>query len=136
MTYLLDTNVISELVKLRPNQKVVSWVNSITESELFLSSITIGELTKGIQKITDKKNKMELQLWLDQELIERFKKRILPIDILVAERWGKLLANAKKTLPAIDSLLAATALQHSLCMVTRNVSDFQIPALDVYNPWE
>lgn len=136
MSYLLDTNVISELIKMTPNEHVIAWVNRVAEFDLYLSAITIGELRKGVEKLDKSNKKTRLLFWLEQDLIERFADRILNIDVAVAERWGRLLVQTKKTLPAIDSLIAATALHHDLCLVTRNVDDFNIPTLELFNPWE
>jgi predicted nucleic acid-binding protein len=135
MSYLLDTNVISELIKATPNKRVLTWINEINESDLYLSVLTIGELRKGIERLDKSHKKSQLLIWLEQDLFARFSNRILFIDLAVAERWGRLSA-ANKTLPAIDSLIAATALHHDLTLVTRNVSDFDITTLEVLNPWE
>jgi predicted nucleic acid-binding protein len=136
MSYLLDTNIISELIKPAPNKRVIAWISQIAESELFLSTLTIGELRKGIEKLHVSKKKAQLIVWLEQELLLRFSNRILTVDTAVAERWGRLLAHSKQTLAAIDSLLAATALHHDLCLVTRNTADFAVPTLEIFNPWE
>ncbi|HSW93442.1 MAG TPA: type II toxin-antitoxin system VapC family toxin [Gammaproteobacteria bacterium] len=136
MSYLLDTNVISELFKSQPNKHVVSWIDQIAEPDIFLSVLTIGELRKGIEKIQPGSKKSKLIVWLEQELLPRFAHRLLDINIPVVERWGRLLAASKQSLPAIDSLLAATALHYDLCLVTRNTADFIIPTLTVFNPWE
>ena len=135
MSYLVDTNVISELIKREPNQGVVTFLNRIDESDLYISVLTVGELRKGIELLKDSKKKQELVIWLEQELIPRFNDRLLTISLPVTERWGRLMAKAKKTLSAIDSLIAATALHHDLALVTRNTSDFEIPTLEVFNPW-
>ena len=90
MKYLLDTCVISELVKSTPESKVVNWINSCHEEAFFLSTLTIGEIQKGITKLWDSKRKEELQTWLDSELRERFAGRILNIDAEVAKKWGEI----------------------------------------------
>lgn len=137
MSYLLDTNVISEVSKPQPSKRVISWMSKISESEIYLSVLTIGELRKGIEKIQLDTKKARFIVWLEQELLPRFSPhRVLDINTAVAERWGRLQAQSKHTLAAIDSLLAATALHYDLCLVTRNTSDFVIPTLEVFNPWE
>ena len=136
MSYLLDTNVISELVRKRPSARVVRWFKTIPDGALHLSALTIGEIRKGVEKLDDTPRKEQLRLWLEQDLPAWFESRILPVSAPVADRWGRLLATLPKTPPAIDSLLAATALHHELRLVTRNDRDFAYPGLDVVNPWQ
>ena len=139
MRYLLDTCVISELVARQPDSGVVKWVDSIDEAKLFLSSITIGEIKKGIEKLVATDRQRVLSEWLKDELLVRFKDKVLPIDIAVVLVWGKLVADLEKQgkpMPAIDSLLAATALQGGLTLVTRNEDDFAHCGAAVINPWE
>lgn len=135
MSYLIDTNVISELVKGKQNAKVVKWFESVSDQDLYLSALTIGEIRKGIEKIQDSKKKEKIRMWLDQELPSWFDNRILAIDKHVANKWGLIQSNASKTLPAIDSLIAATALHFDLILVTRNVKDFDYPGLEIVNPF-
>ncbi|HEY6873004.1 MAG TPA: type II toxin-antitoxin system VapC family toxin [Geobacteraceae bacterium] len=139
MTFLLDTCVISELVKPRPDRKVVRWVDSVDERKLFLSVLTLGELEKGISKLPESSRKSDLREWLEHDLAERFAKRILSVDAAVAVAWGKIQGEAERAgtkLPVIDSLLAATAEIHSLTLATRNVADFDRCGATVFNPWE
>ena len=135
MNYLLDTNIISELVSTKPNSKVLNWINLIPAQALFLSVLTIGEIRKGIENVKEDKRKKKLLIWLEHELTDMFESRILPINIEVADRWGKLQCQVKRTLPAIDTLLAATALHHDMTMVTRNINDFANLNLELINPW-
>ena len=137
MKYLLDTCVISELVKPTPNRKVVAWLNELPTEALFLCAITIGEMRKGLTKLPDSVKKGRLTLWLNTLLIE-YKERILSIDLAVCENWGVLQANAEKagmSMPAIDSLIAATAYTHNLTLATRNESDFAPVNIPIINPW-
>ena len=139
MTFLLDTCVLSELVKPRPNEKVVRWVDSVDERKLFLSVLTVGELEKGITKLQESQRKAELQGWLKYDLAERFAGRILPVDSAVAIAWGRVQGQAERAgakLPVIDSLLAATAEIHSLILATRNTADFDRCGATVFNPWD
>ena len=139
MTFLLDTCVISELVTKQPNLHVMQWVDSIDEDKLFLSAITIGEITRGIEKLADSNRKSALAEWLEGDLLIRFTDRILPIDIPVMLVWGQLTADLEKQgrrMPAIDSLIAATCLQARLDLVTRNERDFAHSGVAVVNPWE
>ncbi len=135
MSYLLDTNVLSEFRRKTPNPGVIEWMSRRPASTLCLSVLTLGELRKGIEAVSDGTRRMALTDWLDSELPAFFAGRILAIDAGVADRWGRLLAVAGRPLPAVDSLLAATALHHRLSMVTRNSRDFIGTGLDVINPW-
>lgn len=136
MSYLIDTNVLSEIFRLEPHQKIVKWFESIPESLIYISVLTIGEIRKGIENLQDTKRKATIKNWLEYSLPTRFEGRILAITQEVAEKWGRLMSEAGRTLPAIDSLLAATALQHDMTLITRNIQDFRHPGLEVINPWE
>jgi predicted nucleic acid-binding protein len=137
--FLLDTNVVSELMKPRPSRRVADWVVSTPEELLYLSVITIGEVRKGIDLLDDDEPKRAALLsWLDRDLRVRFAGRLLTFDDAVAERWGHLEALAKKqrlTLPTIDAQLAATALHLGLTFVTRNTADIRPTGVPVFNPW-
>ena len=137
--YLLDTNVISELMKARPARSVADWIVSTPEELLHLSVITIGEIRKGIDLLDeDEPRRGALQSWLDHDLRVRFAGRLLSFDEWVAERWGQLEALAKRqrvTLPTIDAQLAATALHHGLTFVTRNTADVRLTGVPLFNPW-
>ena len=135
MSYLLDTNVLSELRRKTPDAAVLEWFGRRPASTLYLSVLTFGELRKGIEGVLDAKRRMALTDWLETDLPAFFTGRILPVDAQVADRWGRLLSAAGRPMPAIDSLLAASAAQHGLSMVTRNSRDFADLGLDVINPW-
>ena len=135
MSYLVDTNVLSELRRREPDANVLRWMSARPATTLYLSVLTVGELRKGIEMLAESERKRALLDWLDIELPAFFSGRILPIDEAVADRWGQLVAEAARPLPAIDSLLAATALTHGLTLVTRNLRDFQPLNLPVLNPW-
>ena len=135
MSYLIDTNVLSELRRRQPNTNVTHWFSERPPSTLFLSVLTLGELRKGIDALAESPRKLALLDWLETELPVFFSGRILNVDARVADRWGRLLAQTKSPLPAIDSLLAATALSHGLSLVTRNLRDFQHVDLTVLDPW-
>lgn len=137
--YLLDTNVISELRKLKPDSGLTKWVGTIPEKMLFLSSITIGELRLGVELVADAAKRDDLERWLVCELTPRFERRILPVSNEVADRWGRLEAHARLTtgkLPVMDAMIAATALYHDLSVVTRNTRDFLRSGVPVVNPWK
>jgi len=139
MNYILDTNVISELVARKPNSKVIAWLEKVDPDSIYLSVITLGEIKKGIEKLPTSKRKNTLDSWFKEELLTRFHNRILPLDLPVLLTWGELTARLEKTgnpLPAIDSLLAATALQTEFTLVTRNTGDFQLAGISLYDPWQ
>lgn len=137
--FLLDTNCISELVHVKPEPRVLEWMEAADEGLLYLSVLTLGEIRKGLAGLPQSKRRTHLEAWLEVELQARFSGRILPIDAAVADRWGVLAADAKrkgKALSTIDALLAATALHYNLTLVSRNVSDFANTQVPVLNPWE
>ena len=139
MNYILDTNVISELVAVRPNPKVVDWIQTVDPDHIFLSVIAIGEIKKGIEKLPEADRKATLERWLQEDLLEQFENQILNIDHQTMLVWGKLVAQLEtigRPISAIDSLLAATALQWSYTLVTRNLSHFQWTGIALLNPWE
>lgn len=135
MSYLLDTNVISELVRHKPAKAVLAWFENIPSEALHISVLTLGEIRKGVEQMPDGAHREKLRLWLEHNLADWFETRVLPVDIQVADRWGKLIAQIGRPVPSIDSLLAATALHHELRLVTRNQKDFDYPGLEVINPW-
>jgi len=135
LSYLIDTNVLSELRRREPDATVVQWFAKRPASTLYLSVLTLGELRKGMDALPESPRKLALLDWLEAELPMFFVGRILAVDTTVADRWGRLLAQAGRPLPAIDSMLAATALTHGLTLVTRNLRDFQYPDLQVLGPW-
>jgi len=139
MKYLLDTCVISELVAKHPNPQVVDFVDALDSDDVYLSVITIGEIAKGIEKLPKSKRKQELHSWLKEDLLVRFDGRIIPLDTEVLMQWGVLVGRLELTgvtLPAIDSLIAATVLTYKLTLVTRNVDDFSGTGVEIVNPWE
>lgn len=135
MSYLIDTNVLSELRRREPNRGVIEWFEHRPATTLYLSVLTLGELRKGIDLLVNDDRQLKLLDWLEVELPQFFSGRILNVDANVADRWGRLSAQMGRPIPAIDSLLAATVLAHGLKLVTRNVRDFNYPELDVINPW-
>ena len=136
MSYLLDTNVISELVRPKPDKNVLKWFVHMPDDALYLSVLTLGEIRKGVERLSDSSRREKLRLWLEHDLRNWFGSRILPIGPEVADRWGRLLADTGRPVSSIDSLLAATALHHELRLVSRSVRDFDYPGVEVINPWE
>jgi len=137
--YLLDTNCISELVRLQPAPRVLAWIEAADEGLLHLSVLTLGEIRKGLAGLPQGRRRAQLEAWLEVELRARFAGRILPVDAAVADRWGLLAAGAKRqgrVLSAIDGLLCATALHHNLTLVTRNTGDVSGLGVPLLNPWE
>ena len=139
MKYLLDTCVVSELVKEEPHPAVIRWLDECDENAIYLSVITIGELMKGIAKLADGDRKETLQSWISNDLAVRFERRILEIDTEAAWAWGMMLGEAERRgekLPVVDSLIAATANVHDLIVVTRNEQDMARCRVKVFNPWD
>ena len=139
MKYILDTCVISELVAKEVNPKVIEFVDSLDSEDVYLSVITIGEIAKGIEKLSKSKRKQELHTWLTEDLLVRFDEKIVSLDTHVLLEWGFLAARLESTgkiLPAMDSLIAATVLTHKFVLVTRNVEDFNGANIEIINPWE
>jgi predicted nucleic acid-binding protein len=138
MNYILDTNVISELVASEADQRVTAWIDSLDSESVFLSVITIGELKKGIEMLPNSKLKSTLETWLQEDLLVRFRDHILPLDISVLLTWGMLEASMEKQgnpLPAIDSLLAATTAQSGFTLATRNIAHFKPARISLIDPW-
>jgi predicted nucleic acid-binding protein len=135
---LLDTNVVSEGVKPRPDARVMSWFAEVDEDRVFLSVVTMAELRRGIDRLTESNRRRRLDEWLRIALPLRFESRILQIDDKVADEWGRIVARREasgRQIGAMDAFIAATATVHNLALVTRNVDDFR-PSLDaIVNPW-
>ncbi len=139
MNYILDTNVISQLVARKPDLHVLHWLESIPPEQIFLSVITLGELQKGMEKLPTSARKTELLAWLEHDLLSRFRDHLLSVDVPVMLTWGSLTARleaAGRPIPAIDSLLAATALVYGCTLVTRNIKDFAATGILVLDPWQ
>jgi len=114
----------------------VAWFDSVPDDSLYISVLTIGKIRKGVELVSDANRKEKLRVWLEHTLPDWFEERMLPVDEAVAEQWGRMLAEVNRPVPAIDRLLAATALHHDLRMVTRDSQDFCFSGLEVVNPWE
>jgi predicted nucleic acid-binding protein len=139
VNYLLDTCVLSEPAQPRPDAMVKRWFAAIPESRLCISVLSIGELRKNISRLTDNARARAIAAWLDGDLMSRFEGRILDIDIAVCNRWGSIcgaLVKLGRSKRVVDSLLAATAIEHELALVTRNVADFSDFDLRIVNPWQ
>lgn len=138
MNYLLDTCVLSETIKPKPDPTLVTWLTAQQESNLFVSTLTLGELRKGIERLPSGKKKHDLLLWLTR-LCSAYRARFLEFDSSCAMVWGEITALAENKghpLPVIDSMLAATALSNNCILVTRNVDDYSKTNVRLVNPWE
>jgi predicted nucleic acid-binding protein len=137
--FLLDTNIPSEQSRPRPEPLVEQWLFAQPDHSVFLSVVTTGELRKGIALLPTSKRQNELAGWLDYHLVPKFAGRILPVTQRIADRWGTLSASRQLSgtpLGIPDGLIAATALEHGLTLVTRNVKDFGGLGLTIFNPWD
>ena len=139
MSFLIDTCCISELTKKSPDRNVVSWFSRHDETEMYLSVITFGELVKGVEKLSESKKKAELIHWVNSDLRQRFRNRILDISLAEVKKWSEVLTECEvkgTPIPAIDALIASTALVHDVTVVTRNTSDMQPSGVAIVNPWK
>lgn len=139
MSFLLDTNVLSEGAKPRPNAGVLDWLAAADEDSLFLSVVSLAELRHGLERMAEGARRSALDDWLTGALPDRFAGRVLDIDADVADHWGRIVARgqaAGRPISAMDAFIAATAEKHRLTLVTRNVSDFDITGLRLLNPWK
>jgi toxin FitB len=137
VNYLLDTCLLSEFMKRDEDRAVMAWFEAQDDETLYISVLAMGEIRKGIAKLGTTKRSAELRSWLDSVVV-RFDRRILPFDISTANRWGDLKADLEtkgQPIPVIDSLMAATALEHDLTIVTRNEADFSATGVTLKNPW-
>lgn len=138
MSFLLDTNVVSEWAKRRPDPGVAAWLADVDEDRTFLSVITVAELRHGVERLPDGSRRARLGQWLQHDLLLRFESRILPINATIADAWGRMVARraaAGRPIGAMDAFIAATAQIHDLTLVTRNVPDFETSIAALVNPW-
>ncbi len=138
MSFLFDTNLVSEWLKPRPDPAVVSWLRTVNEDQTFLSVVTITELRYGIERMTPGARKKRVDNWLQKELLARFEGRLLPVDLAIAEECGRLIARCQakgRPIDARDAFIAATSEVYGLTLVTRNVSHFQSAVKALFTPW-
>jgi len=137
--YLLDTCIVSELRRPRPDANAWAWLSRRCPEDWYLSAVTVGELRSGARSAKEISQRMILERWIDEIVIPMFGGRILPLDVQIADRWGRLMGDgiAKGRKPSVtDSQIAATALVHGMTMVTRNLDDFQFEGLSLVNPFD
>jgi toxin FitB len=138
VNFLLDTCVISELAKRPPDPNVVAWIDQRDEATLFLSAVTLGEIRSGIEQLPGSRRRDKLMSWLEHDVLVRFSGRLIALDAEVFLRWGVLVGSRNpghRTLPVIDSLIAACALQHRMTLATRNEADLAGLGVSLLNPW-
>jgi predicted nucleic acid-binding protein len=138
VSFLLDTNVISEWIKPHPDRNVVSWLAEVDEDRVFMSVISFAEIRHGVELLPVGRRRERLAHWLAEELPERFEGRILVVDQHIAETWGVIMARGQKiglTPGSMDAFVAATAETHALTLVTRNIKDFQGIGISLRDPW-
>ena len=139
MKLLLDTNTVSELVKPRPEPRVITWFTQLDEDDVYLSVAMVAEIRRGIEVSSDQQRRQALQTWLDEELLDRFAGRLLAIDRHVAEQWGVIVARGRRlglTVGVMDGFFAATAEVHDLTLATRSVRHFASLGISVVSPWD
>ena len=138
MTFLLDTNIVSEWVKPRPEPKVISWLAGVDEDRVFLSVATMAELRHGVERLSASRRRTRLDEWLRHDLPARFEGRVLPIDETIATAWGVIVARCEATgrpIGVMDAWIAATAETHELTLATRNAAHFRDAVTAILDPW-
>ena len=138
MAYLIDTNVISETFKPRPERRVVDWIGGQIANDLFLASISLGELVRGARRVKDGAKRERFERWIDRDLAAQFQGRILPFDRDAAVIWGEIMGDGDKTgrpKPMADAQIAAVARRHELTLATRNIRDFAGMEVVLFDPW-
>ena len=139
MNYLLDTCVVSELIKRKAERRVLAWIDTVPEDRLHLSVLTLGELHKGIAKLDAGDRRRRLEKWLSDDVRTRFEGRIVTLDEETLALWGRIMGEGERrgrTWPLMDSLMAASAIARHMTLVTRNLSDVQDMGVTLFDPWE
>ncbi|MAM11273.1 MAG: VapC toxin family PIN domain ribonuclease [Rhizobiaceae bacterium] len=138
MKLLLDTNVLSEVTKPRPDSRVISWLDEIDEDRSFISVVSLAEIRRGVALMDSGRRRDALADWLANDLPQRFEQRVLAVDEAVAFAWGDLMGDAKRRgrgMSSMDGLIAATAMAHRLTLATRNIKDFESFGINLIDPW-
>jgi len=139
VNYLLDTCIISELIKHKAERRVLAWLESVPEDRLYLSVLTLGELHKGIARLDAGERRRRLEKWLSDEVQTRFEGRILTLDEEALALWGRIMGEGERrgrTWPIMDSLMAASAIAGNMTLVTRNLTDVQDLGVTLFDPWQ
>ena len=138
MAYLIDTNVLSETLKPRPERRVIDWIGRQVVHDLFLASVSLGELVRGVRRVKDNARRKRFERWIDHDLAGQFQGRILPFDREAAVIWGEIMGDGDRTgrpKPMADAQIAAVARRNGLTLVTRNVRDFAGMEVEILDPW-
>jgi toxin FitB len=138
VNYLLDTNVICEPARQKPDPGVLAWLAEADEDRIHLSAVTLAEVQRGVSRLPRGARREQIQRWLDNDVLERFGDRILPVDCSVAAKWGEIMAETESaglTMSTLDGFIAATAVVGNFTLVTRNVADFKSSVPEIVNPW-
>ena len=138
MAFLLDTNIVSETTRPRPDITVLNWIENQAPSDLYLAALTIGELVRGARKVKEQARRERFERWIEQDLSRQFDGRVLAFDGRSATIWGRLMGDGDRIgrpPAAADAQIAAVAIQHELILVTRNVKDFMNFELRLIDPW-
>jgi predicted nucleic acid-binding protein len=139
VSFLLDTNVVSEWVRPRPDENVVAWLAEVDEEQVFMSVVSFAELRRGVDLLPAGRRRDRLEDWVAGDLAERFDGRVLDVDRRVADAWGRITARSQRAghaLGSMDAFFAATAESHELTLITRNVRDFDGVGIPLHNPWK
>ena len=135
MSFIIDTNILSEGMRAKPSARVAAWLQSIPTADQYFSTLSVGEIRYGLARMNSGQRRDTLLHWLEHDLKLKHQSRILPVTLGVAERWGRLKWEARRTLPVADSLIAATALHHGFTLATRNTKDFSGLGLKLVDPF-
>jgi len=138
VNFLLDTNLVSEWTKARPDPGVIAWLSEADEDRVFVSVITLAELRHGVERLAMGRRRKRLNEWIENELLFRFDQRILSIDAATADAWGRIVDHREalgRPIGTMDAFIAATAQVHKLTLATRNQSDFELSVDSIVNPW-
>lgn len=138
MRLLLDTNILSEVTRPRPEARVMEWLDGLDEDRAFISVVSIAEIRRGVALMDNGRRRDALAEWLAEELPRRFDSRVIPVDEPVALTWGDLMGSARRSgrgMSSMDGLIAATAVKHDLTLATRNIKDFEGFGISLFDPW-